>query len=94
MEYDVVILSMVRSNTDYTHSKKRFGFTTDEHRLCVALSRAKRCVIVAGDSRMMRGKYAADAIPALKEFYDMCISKEVSDARVFEDKNFSYPAEE
>lgn len=46
------------------------------------------------DSRMMRGKYAADAIPALKEFYDMCISKEVSDARVFEDKNFSYPAEE
>lgn len=24
----------------------------------------------------------------------MCISKEVSDARVFEDKNFSYPAEE
>ena len=94
MEYDVVILSMVRSNTDYTHSKKRFGFTTDEHRLCVALSRAKRCMIVAGDSRMMRGKYAADAIPALKEFYDMCISKEVSDARVFEDKNFSYPAEE
>lgn len=94
MEYDVVILSMVRSNTAYTHAKKRFGFTTDEHRLCVALSRAKRCMIVAGDSQMMRGKYAADAIPALKEFYDMCISKEVSDARVFEDKNFSYPAEE
>lgn len=94
MEYDVVILSMVRSNTEYTHAKKRFGFTTDEHRLCVALSRAMRCMIVAGDSQMMRGKYAADAIPALKEFYDMCISKEVSDARVFQDKNFSYPAEE
>ena len=94
MEFDIVILSMVRSNTEYTHAKKRFGFTTDEHRLCVALSRAMRCMIVAGDSQMMRGKYAADAIPALKEFYDMCISKEVSDARVFQDKNFSYPAEE
>lgn len=94
MEFDLVVLSMVRSNTDYTHAKKRFGFTTDEHRLCVALSRAKRCMIVAGDSRMMRGKYAADAIPALKKFYDMCVSEEVSDARVFEDKNFSYPAEE
>ena len=94
MEYDVVILSMVRSNTDYTHAKKRYGFTTDEHRLCVALSRAKRCMIIAGDSQMMRGKKAADAIPALKEFYDMCNSKEVSDARVFQDKNFSYSTEE
>ena len=94
MEYDIVILSMVRSNTDYTHAKKRFGFTTDEHRLCVALSRAKRCMIVAGDSQMLRGKYASDAMPALKEFYNMCISKEVSDARVFQDKDFSYPAEE
>ena len=94
MEFDVVILSMVRSNTDYTHAKKRFGFTTDEHRLCVALSRAKRCMIVAGDSQMMRGKYATDAIPALKQFYDMCVSEVVSDAGVFKDKNFSYPAEE
>lgn len=94
MEYDVVILSMVRSNTSYTHAKKRYGFTTDEHRLCVALSRAKRCMIVAGDSQMMRGQLAADVIPALKEFYDMCNSEEVSDARVFKDKNFSYPTEE
>ena len=94
MEFDVVILSMVRSNTGYTQAKKRFGFTTDEHRLCVALSRAKRCMIVAGDSQMMRGKYATDAIPALKQFYDMCVSEVVSDAGVFKDKNFSYPAEE
>jgi energy-coupling factor transporter ATP-binding protein EcfA2 len=93
MEYDIVFLSMVRSNTDYTHTKKRYGFTTDEHRLCVALSRAKRCMIIAGDSRMMHGKKAADAIPALKKFYDMCNDKEVTDARVFQDKNFSYQEE-
>ena len=94
MEDDIVILSMVRSNTGYTQAKKRYGFTTDEHRLCVALSRAKRCMIIAGDSQMMRGKKAADAVPAIKEFYDICISEEVSDARVVQDKNFSYATEE
>ena len=51
-------------------------------------------MIVAGDSQMMRGKYAADAIPALKEFYDMCVSEVVSDAGIFNDKNFPYPEEE
>ena len=58
------------------------------------MSRAKRCMIIAGDSQMMRGKYADDVIPALKEVYNMCISKEVSDARLFNDKKFSYSTEE
>ena len=93
MEFDVVILSVVRSNTDYTNQKKRYGFTMDEHRLCVALSRAMKCMIVVGDSRMMSGKAAQNAIPALVKFYQLCKNKEVPDARVFKDNSFLYQAE-
>ena len=92
MEYDVVFLSVVRSNTDYSSQKKRYGFTTDEHRLCVALSRAMRCMVVAGDSGMMRGRAAREAVPALVKFYEMCAGKEVPDAGVFKDKDFLYEA--
>lgn len=90
MEYDVVFLSLVRSNTDYTSQKKRYGFTTDERRLCVALSRAQRCMIVAGDSQMMQGEAARDAVPALVKFYQLCRNKEVPDAGFFKDKDFLY----
>lgn len=90
LEYDVVFLSVVRSSTDYTSQKKRYGFTTDEHRLCVALSRAMRCMIIAGDSQMMQGKLARSAVPALVKFYEKCVDKEVPDARIYKDQEFLY----
>ena len=47
-------------------------------------------MIIAGDSNMVRGKKAANAVPALKAFYDLCSNEEITDARVFQDKEFSH----
>ena len=52
-EFDVVILSAVRSNTE-TEMDKRVGFLNDNNRLCVAISRAKRLLITVGDSYSRR----------------------------------------
>lgn len=49
-EFDVVILSAVRSNTE-EDMKKRVGFLNNNNRLCVAFSRAKRLLITIGDSK-------------------------------------------
>ena len=49
-EFDVVILSAVRSNTE-TEMNKRVGFLNNNNRLCVAFSRAKRLLITVGDSK-------------------------------------------
>ena len=49
-EFDVVILSAVRSNQE-TEMNKRVGFLNNNNRLCVAFSRAKRLLITVGDSK-------------------------------------------
>jgi len=58
---------------------KNYGFLTSENRLCVALSRQKKLLIVVGDSEILKnGKWsnlAAKCVPALKNFYELC-SKE------------------
>jgi hypothetical protein len=43
-----------------------------ENRLCVAMSRQQRLLIVVGDASMLRGATAADAIPGLVRFYELC----------------------
>lgn len=48
-EFDVVILSSVRSNRE-KEMKDRVGFLNNNNRLCVAFSRAKRLLITIGDS--------------------------------------------
>ena len=56
-----------------------YGFLTSENRLCVALSRQKKLLIVVGDSTIFsKGSWAAVAekcVPALKNFYEMCEMK-------------------
>ena len=53
-----------------------YGFLTSENRLCVALSRQKKLLIVVGDSTIFsKGSWAAVAekcVPALKNFYELC----------------------
>ena len=49
-EFDIVILSTVRSNSE-EDLKKRVGFLNNNNRLCVAFSRAKRLLITIGDSK-------------------------------------------
>lgn len=51
-----------------------YGFLTSENRLCVALSRQKRLLIVVGDSNIFAGKEWADlaekCVPAMKALYE------------------------
>ena len=71
-EFDIVFLSMVRSFAMIHRKINKYGFTSDEHRLCVALSRAKKCMVIVGDSGMLKGKEAKERIPSLVEFYQIC----------------------
>jgi len=71
-EFDIVILSTVRSNEiDRTHEnqKKVFGFLTLENRLNVAFSRSQKLVIVVGDSSMLSDDFANSYVEGLHEFY-------------------------
>lgn len=72
LEKDLVILSMTRSNKPYKNKKDHFGFLKSENRLCVALSRQKKCLIIAGDSNMVKIDKAEDSISALCDFYKIC----------------------
>jgi hypothetical protein len=72
MEFDVVFLSMVRSNT-----RGVFGHVTSPNRLCVAMSRQKRLLIVTGDDGMLRTPNAPKSISPLVEFRNL---SEVRDA--------------
>lgn len=53
-----------------------YGFLTSENRLCVALSRQKRLLIVVGDSNIFHGDgwgvIAKVCVPAMKNFYELC----------------------
>jgi superfamily I DNA and/or RNA helicase len=81
MEFDVVFLSMVRSpeaellssEMDYAEKQKRiFGHLMSENRLCVSMSRQKKALILVGDGELINSKIAADAVPALKNYYNLC----------------------
>ncbi len=56
-----------------------YGFLTSENRLCVALSRQKKLLIVVGDSTIFCkdnwGAIAERCVPALKNFYELCETK-------------------
>lgn len=71
-EFDIVILSTVRSNEinrTYENQKKVFGFLTLANRLNVAFSRAQKLLIVVGDSAMFSDDYAKTYVEGLHEFY-------------------------
>ncbi len=66
-EFDVVFLSSVR-----THYTEGFGFLKDSPHLCVALSRQKRALIVAGDKDKFDTPEAKDKVSGLFEFLQLC----------------------
>ena len=71
-EFDIVILSTVRSNTiSRTHEnyKKVYGFLTLENRLNVAFSRSQKLLIVVGDGEMLSDDFAKTYVEGLHEFY-------------------------
>lgn len=90
MEFDVVFLSMVRSQSmedlpphirseeDYKKKQQKlFGHLMSENRLCVSMSRQKRVLAIVGDGDLANEQIAVDAVPALKNFYDLCHEKGV-----------------
>lgn len=75
-EFDIVFLSMTRSN-DLSSSEKsrariKYGHLVLKNRLCVAMSRQQRLLIVVGDPEMVRGDGAEEAIPGLVKFHQLC----------------------
>jgi superfamily I DNA and/or RNA helicase len=66
---------MTRSN-DISCTKenlrRKYGHLVLENRLCVAMSRQKRLLIVAGDSAMLNGEIAAEHLHGLVKFKEMC----------------------
>lgn len=88
MEFDIVFLSMVRSQAmedlpphirneeDYKKKQQKlFGHLMSENRLCVSMSRQKRVLAIVGDGVLANTQIAVDAVPALKNFYDLCHEK-------------------
>jgi AAA domain len=76
MEFDVVLLSVTRSNTQPDRTPKeqrgRYGHLLLENRLCVAMSRQQRLLIVVGDDGMVFSTQAVSPVPALQRFHDLC----------------------
>ena len=85
MEFDVVFLSMVRSRdskrledwlkkeNDYEKVKRGIlGHLMSENRLCVSMSRQKRVLAIVGDGDLINTQISVDAVPALKNYYDLC----------------------
>jgi hypothetical protein len=78
-EFDIVFLSMTRSNDIVIENSKllrrKFGHLMLENRLCVSMSRQKRLLIVVGDSLMLRGEEAKKNLRGLVEFKKLCEGK-------------------
>lgn len=75
-EFDVVLLSMTRSNDieakDERTLRRKYGHLMLENRLCVAMSRQQKLLVVVGDSGMLRPNVAEDVIPGLIRFHELC----------------------
>lgn len=70
-EFDIVILSTVRSNSFKRideNNLKVFGFLTLGNRLNVAFSRAQKLVITVGDRNMFSDEFAETYVKGLYEF--------------------------
>ena len=87
-EFDVVLLSTVRSNElrleatndadDAAYEKaasRKYGHLRVDNRLNVAMSRQRRILIAVGDRAMFVGDAAARAVPEMSAFVELCDSE-------------------
>ena len=83
MEFDVVFLSMVRSqpqnsafirerNASVKEQQRIFGHLMSKNRLCVSMTRQKKALIVVGDSLLVQAPIAEQAVPELQAYYQLC----------------------
>ena len=75
-EFDIVFLSLTRSNKVQVKNevtrRRKYGFLLLENRLCVAMSRQCRLLLVVGDSAMASGPEATESVPGLCAFKNLC----------------------
>lgn len=75
-EFDIVFLSLTRSNDipikDESTRRRRYGFLLLENRLCVAMSRQQRLLVIVGDSAMATDPETESPVPALGAFRKLC----------------------
>lgn len=61
--------------------QRNYGFLTSPNRLCVALTRQKKLLIVVGDANIFAGRkfeaVAEEFVPSLKHLYSLCEKKGV-----------------
>ena len=85
-EFDVVLLSCVRTYKSMTISKlaeaepqdrevqlnRQFGFLRLPNRMNVAMSRQRQMLICVGDAKLATNRDAEEAVPALAAFHQLC----------------------
>lgn len=73
-EFDVVILSTVRTPSEHAESATAaFGHLVVENRLCVAMSRQRRLLIVAGDrTGLLEHRLSEHGVGPLQSFATLC----------------------
>ena len=87
LQWDVVLLSMVRSSkeTQWPNPRRVYGFLMSRNRLCIALSRAQKCCIVVGNPDTLLKADAMESVQPLVDFYYVCnnAEKEGNHAKYF-----------
>lgn len=81
MEFDVVLLSMVRTlpqnwkpkdGDREKQARELFGHLCLYNRLNVSMSRQKKLLVVVGDSGLLQSDLAAEFVPGLVDFIKLC----------------------
>lgn len=81
MEFDIVLLSVVRSHDKNTlnnknkHDRTIFGHLMSVNRLCVSMTRQKKALIVFGDEKFVSSARAQTAIPEVGGYLSLCKQK-------------------
>lgn len=80
-EFDVVFVSMTRSNAHTIRGdeddevgafRRKYGHLLLPNRLCVAMSRQRKLLVMVGDRAMVEGRVAERAVPGLNQFLKLC----------------------
>lgn len=78
-EFDVVFVSLTRSNPvsaqDPASLRRKYGHLMLPNRMCVAMSRQRRLLILAGDRGMLAHPSAPEVVPALVAFEALAASE-------------------
>lgn len=92
MEFDIVLLSVVRSCNETQLISKRldrsiFGHLMSVNRLCVSMTRQKKTLIVFSDTKFVHSSRAENAIPEVRNYLMLCQKEEQSQSVFIEHEN-------